>query len=309
MSKTEAVLNQLRQVDPLRGSTYDPPCEERPTAPRRRRTTAAVAGAVLVLILGLTPPGQSVAESLGHLVGIGDDPSDLGGGDGPDAVTDGQTVIATGSTPSGVPFEIAVERTRLKPDATLHPGVSGVDVCTYLSFPDAHLQPNGEACEVPESYESRPAVDPRAMVNIPYGSQKLPSSEDLVITVRSLAPVATVNVSYESNGRSEQAQVTSGRFDPASLGSGGPALDDKNPVMESFAFLPSSLLGAPDPYPGRPPDMSDPVEAEQAAAEIKRVEEGLSKVTVTAEDASGAEIYRARLDEIPNLAQSLAFMR
>ena len=62
------------------------------------------AGLVAVALVGLTPPGQSLAEAIGELAGVGDEPTEpeLRGGFGSNRAV----VIGTGTSPNGTPYEV-----------------------------------------------------------------------------------------------------------------------------------------------------------------------------------------------------------
>jgi hypothetical protein len=90
-------------------------------------------------LLALTPPGISVARSVGGLVGIGDEPSDpidLGGG------PSDQAVIGVGETPGGVPYELATSDGR---------GSDARQTCFYLSLPTLDERSRSASCLTAEA--------------------------------------------------------------------------------------------------------------------------------------------------------------
>lgn len=262
-----------------------------------RRRWVAVASVVAAVLLALTPPVQSLAEDVAELVGIGDAPSDDFAGQRDEV--EGQGVIAVGTTPSGEPVELVVTSER-------GPQTHGQSViCRFVSFPSASIKPIGQSCQSPQNLISGETVKPFATI----GPDELGSEQDLIVEVRSTAPAATVSVTYNVDGEEQDAELISGTFTLPELaeGLGGP--DSDTPVTLGVAFLPSTILGAPDPYEGVP-DSLDAEQKAEALAEYERTKAGLRNIVVSAADDNGEEIYRSRLSDLPmNLASSLAWQR
>lgn len=262
-----------------------------------RRRWVAVGSVVAVVLLAFTPPVQSLAGDVAELVGIGDPPSD---DFAPGRVEVGsQRVVATGQTPSGEPVELAVT------SELATPSESKSMICRFVSFPSASIRPIAESCQTPQSLTAGEPVQPGATI----GPDALGSGQDLIVDVRSFPPAQHVHVTYTVDGEEHNANVISGTFTPAEVTGRRDLPGGDVPVTVSAAFLPSTVLGAPDPYEGVP----DPLDAEQkaeAVAEYERTKAGLTEIVVSATDENGDEIYRSRLSDLAvPLADSLAMQR
>lgn len=237
---------------------------------RRARWLGAVGATVL---LGLSPPGQAIAERLGELVGIGDEPTE--GGIGP------SVVIGLGEV-NGVPYEV-VASSRLgivtsrddlgKPCIGLEiPGVPGLTSynCVTSEF-DGELTPVVSGA-------------PREL------------GEEAELIVQGLAPpsVERVDVAYRPQDGDER--MTAAQVSPLTAELAG-KIGAEDGTRFFMAFLPRGILLPPDRPEGRL------TEANAAQA--------LARIEVTAYDVEGSELERVRLSELDHhelLARVLADM-
>ena len=190
----------------------------RPTQARARwlRRPLALAAGALVLLVGFcfTPPGAAIAEQVGDWVGIGDEPSDPYGfsdrpgwtGYGP-RVDSSDAVIGTGTTPSGIRFELAENTSRVQDPAQSDPGSS----CVYLSFPDADLRSGVASCLTDAAL--RGFERGGALQSFPYlGPDGLGKSEDLIVALQGAPDVARVEVSYPDEDGEHTVEATLAPF-------------------------------------------------------------------------------------------------
>ncbi|MDQ3758714.1 MAG: hypothetical protein M3331_02040, partial [Actinomycetota bacterium] len=126
---------------------------------------------LIALAVGLTPQGRALAEDVGQLVGIGDEPTADRPDDGP-AATDGAVVIGAGSTPAGDPFEIVAFQGRYPAKIE---SSEGQGTCIGLDFPeldDPSLGtrciegPQGEPLPSPAITDSAPTLGEEAGLTI-----------------------------------------------------------------------------------------------------------------------------------------------
>lgn len=147
----QAIINALRAVQ-LEGSASA--CDRVASAgarlvsrPRRRRRNVLV-GAAAALALALTPPVQSLAENVAHLVGFGENPTLPQSG----AVSGSASVLQSGSTPDGEPYEIVA-----KVD---HLGRQGGNEMLCFQVDWLELQGKGAGGACTSSYRDGSANDP-----------------------------------------------------------------------------------------------------------------------------------------------------
>lgn len=265
---------------------------------RLRRRWIAIGSMVAAVLLASTPPVQSLAGDVAELAGIGDPPSDhLAPGHNDKEGT--QRVVAVGQTPSGEPVELAVSRA---------PGdlpESQALLCRFVSFPSASIRPISASCQTPQNLTAGEPVQAGATI----GPPELGSEQDLIVDVRSVPPAQHVRVTYTIDGEEHEANVISGSFTTKEIIGRSDTPGGEVPVTVSAAFLPSTLLGEPDPYEGLPSPLNAEEKAE-AVAEHERAQAGLRTIVLSATDENGEEIYRSRLSDLPvPLADSLAMQR
>jgi hypothetical protein len=99
--------------------------------PSYRRLAIAAAVVLALAAASLTPPGRAVAERIGEIVGIGDEPTGVGG----DSV-----VIGVGESPSGARYEIFAS-------TKFGPGIPAEDyTCIGLNVPAPNPAIKGASC-------------------------------------------------------------------------------------------------------------------------------------------------------------------
>jgi hypothetical protein len=156
-AEEERIRAYLAPLDELAPARFRPPSPRR--RPLRIRGARALAGLLLVVVaalaIALTPPGRGFAEELGHLVGIGDEPSA--------EVPAGEhaIVIGTGDSVRSFPFEVV---------ATTNGAFAGkIEICASVQFPTIRgdrIRPaeRGSQCLTgnrgvsPESFSESPNV-------------------------------------------------------------------------------------------------------------------------------------------------------
>jgi hypothetical protein len=139
---------------------------ERPS--RRRRW--ALGGLAVLCVAAISPPGQSLAEAIGELAGIGEEPTEpenrVGFGNNQ------AVVIGIGTSPDGTPYEViaahasdpeyALEGVTTEGAVTVNGGLkqfSYTDDCAGISVPENAQRSSGERvaqrlCLTPELYRS-----------------------------------------------------------------------------------------------------------------------------------------------------------
>lgn len=115
--------------------------------PRRRRRNVLI-GAIAALALALTPPVQSVAEDVAHLVGFGEEPTLPQSG----SVNGSASVLQGGTTPDGEPYEIVAKVDQLGSDG------GNEMLCFQVDWVNLQGKGAGGACT--PSYRDGSANDP-----------------------------------------------------------------------------------------------------------------------------------------------------
>lgn len=257
---------------------------------RRRRHVrggAAVCATLSAAALAFTAPGQAVAEHIGSLVGIGDEPSDRWELNVDDEQGDLE-VVGIGETPSGTPFELTTS-TRYAPGER-----QGRQTCVYVSFPDPVAEPSIATCLTPKVLDALTASQPRLRASAAYGPAMLGADEDLLVEVIAPQEAAAIQIEYVRDGATHEATVTSAPLIAGSSAIEGTAGHGSEvPVLFSVAFLPSDLL---DPARTGGNGVFDPEELENV----------LKQVRISATDDIGGFLYSTSLDEAPAAAGLLA---
>lgn len=145
--------------------------EGKPALARDRRWWAPATLATVLLVLGLSSPARGVAEQIGELVGIGDEPTEAPIFDPPETRTD-QIVIGVGSSPTGVAYEVIASRFRER-------GADGREsICFRVSFP-GHDRRGVIQCL---TRAAREAFGPATVTPVAStGPRRLPRSERVVV--------------------------------------------------------------------------------------------------------------------------------
>jgi hypothetical protein len=209
---------------------------------RRRRwvLTAAAAIALLLLVAGsLTPPGRAIANSVAHLLGIGDEPADSANRDA--------VIIGTGQA-SNFEYEVVAGH-----------GQGGGDTCLSVEFPSigglvgANCLTNDTRQALAENQLTTPLV-----VGLP--GQLYPEAE---LLVTGLAPpgVSQATVSYvNADGSDGEAKAELSELDRDLARHIG--VDEQ--AQAYVAFLPPTVLPAPQ-------ESNDPLTTTVAAEALKGI--------------------------------------
>lgn len=259
-------------------------------APSRLRMAAAAV--VFLGLLAITPPGISLAKSVGDLVGIGDEPSSpLDFGDG----KSDQSVIGLSQTPNGTPYELA------RSDSDV--GTKDEFTCFYISYPTVELRPRSASCLT--------AAALRALRRNPIGSlypmrapSALGSQTDLVLTGAVAEEVARLVITFPGeNGREEQDLPLSPFSAALRTASGADELEPAVELKVFAAFLPFDL----DPTAVAEPDASAFQEhMDDVRSDSRRYETQLRRISLQAFDASGEPIAEVSPGDRRGSAMSLA---
>ena len=266
----------------------------------RRPTRRLVLGAATVLVAAsFTPPVQAVAERLGELVGIGDEPTrsiDSG-------IAEPAVVIGEGNSPNGTAYEVVASA-----DMNIYRDEQP-PTCISLDLPHTD-GPTNAAClsgEVTDSLE-RQVLRPTAYL----GSTEL-GSDRLIVDGLARDAVASAEVQRRlDDGSIERYPAGVSHLD----GELAARIGTTSTAAFIVAFLPSDLvppppgeLGelrgqdipvpAPAPGdigqkdPGYPEGMVDPRASASAA------EAALGRLSLVAFDSAGRELARQALDSAP----------
>jgi hypothetical protein len=238
--------------------------EHRRARPALSRVQKASLGGGLAVLLALTPPVQALAERLGELVGIGDDPtvekrvSHVG-----TAEETGAVVIGSGTSPSGAPVELVAFKVVAETGQ-----VERVQRTCYAFDLPPEKRSNG-SCPVgtPERF---------ADVRMIAAAQPLTPESQLVIQGVTSADTAQVEVSYQDSDGTISAAPTlfSKLTAPLARRIGS---DERGGFF--IAFLPELL----------PPDL--------IALERDQVETVAEGIRLTGSSEDGEELWSTKLSE------------
>jgi hypothetical protein len=242
---------------------------------RARALVAAAAAAVVLAVLSLTPPGQAVADRLGELIGIGDEPSGSSGFGTP------AVVIGVGESPGGVAYEVVAYRSD-------HPPPDQRETCLGFDLPRLGGARVGQ-CIVEETARRlrRWIVTPLVYA----APAELGEGSGLVVQGLARSDVADVEITYPSE-RGEDVAPTQ----LAPLDQGVADLIDASERAGFFiGFIPTDVLSGS----ARRPKVLTP----------NSIESSLARVTIVARNAEGkflvsgdaAELGRAQPGASPLL--------
>lgn len=244
--------------------------ERRDLHPARSRTQKLLLGGGLAVLLALTPPVQALAERLGELVGIGDDPTiEKRVRHAGTAEETGAVVIGSGASPIGAPVELVAFRVVAETGQ-----VERVRRTCYAFDLPPEARSNG-SCPVgtPERF---------AEVRLIAAASPLRPESQLVVQGVTSAETAGVRVSYEgADGATSLAPTLFGALTPelaeriGSDGGGG----------FFVAFLPALL----------PRDL--------IALEREQVESVAEGIGLTGLSEDGEELWNASLSEALDTAR------
>jgi hypothetical protein len=231
------------------------------------RTLAIAAAIVLALAAAsLTPPGRAVAERIGEIVGIGDEPTGL------PEVTHGHreaVVIGVGETPSGTGYEVFAHT------GLAMRGDENPITCIGLNAPEEDV-PGGGSCFTDDNER---ALERRPILPLAWYAD-LELGIDGAITVKGLArdDVAAVELEYEGgDGLVHAVPVEVFELNTALSKSIGSRKEGKFFI----GILPESEV-----LPAR-------------AKTKEEVEEAFSRVRIRAVDADGSVLLDERYSNLP----------
>lgn len=225
-------------------------------ASRSRRRKVMGMGLVAAALLALSPPGQSLAESVGELVGIGE-PATLPAKEFGDTISRGQPlVLATGTAPGGDRYEIVVGSAVFAERKGLPADAGGEKTCLTVDIPKEPSFGTVEFCVDPGDEEFLGSGDVLDGVNYADASGVLAPKARYVFSALLSPEIARVELSYE-NDEGERVQA------PTDVGVVDERIRDLIGTDDSVAymvgFVPDDGLG---PFPslrgGEPGQRSEP---------------------------------------------------
>lgn len=206
---------------------------ERALGPGRKPTRAKYAAIAVALgLLVLTPPGLSLATSVGNLVGIGDEPSepfDFGESGGE---TD-QAVVGLGETPSGIPYELAT--------STGPVGTEGEFTCFYVSLPTIDQRTRSASCLTAAALRvlRRAPVGSMSAVRAPGG---IGPGADILLSGAATDRVARISIEYPTSDGIATEELELAPFQATSRSARGAVSPIATVDLKAFAaFLPFDL--------------------------------------------------------------------
>ena len=260
-----------------------------PTGQKRHRVRGWLLAGGAAALLVLTPPGQSFAEKVGDIVGIGGEPTG-----GPQFGNPGETrddsVIATGTAPSGEPFElVATDPARPAPG----PGPEIDATCVYTNFPESQPQTNTAQClnagVLRRLAERGTKVDPIAAVLPGDGG----SPDTLLIDAYATSDVASLGLVVDG----EETPMTTGVLQPVQDGA-------RVEVRYGAGFVPEDALDYAR-LQQLAPDLDGPSEEvgalhDEDSPELAEAAALLGGIEVVGYGSDGSEIYRRAVIESPS---------
>lgn len=219
--RTEEIIERL-QNEPLPGSdqaqerTVDLAAGRRlDRSPRRPKRRAAVLGLLATVALVLSPPGQSLAESVGELVGIGE-PASLPAEEFGDMISRGDPIVlASGEGPGGSPYEIVVGKALFPERPEGAPGGSGGEqTCLTVDLPETPRVGTAEFCVGESDSEFLASGQVLDGVNYADGAGVLPPEDRYVLTALLSPEVQRVELTYANDeGETVQGPTAIGTVD------------------------------------------------------------------------------------------------
>lgn len=236
--------------------------ERSPGRPNLRHAIAMGLAVVIVGFLSLTPPGHSLAEAVGRLVGIGDEPT-MPPDPGEQAV-----VIGVGESAQRVPYEIVA-----KADAQ----DSGNQPCIGLEFVDIE----GVGIKQCLTDDSRRVLDRDRIVPFAYGApEEFGSDQGLIVQGLTTPEVKSVSIGFEgADGAREELT--------AQMSSLGGELARRIGVDDNAGFFLALL----------PSDILHGIASEPHVLSPECVIDSLSSVQVKALDSAGQEVAITNLGQ------------
>ena len=235
---------------------------------RRRLPRAAKLGLGTIVAVGLavSPPGQALAERLGELVGIGDEPTVPTRIAHRPGTETGAVVIGSGTSPSGAPMELVAFRVRAKTGQA----ETAVRTCYALDLPPEARSSGDCITKTPADFAS---------VRLIAASSPLRPESQLVVQGLTSTETASVEMTYtDADGEEVEADVIFGSLTETL----GAEIEAETRAGMFVALLPPLL----------PEDL--------LALSTEDVEEISAGITLIGRDSDGAELWRANLADIPD---------
>jgi hypothetical protein len=264
-----AVLDEILASDPA----IEPPAVMWPRPRFARPRIAVIVAVVLALIVAFsfTPPGRAVAERIGELIGIGDEPAGSTGFGRP------AVVIGAGESPDGFPYQVVAAR-------SLKNGAGGDETCVGLDLPELSGVAVAE-CLTPTQVE---ILQAQVVAPVLYAAPSgLGPEARFVIQGLVRADAGEVEVRYRSEAGETRA--------PTEIVSLDQALGERIGSSEMADFFAAFLPGAAIDDPGALP-----------AGEL---EQRLERITLTVRDGDGAVLAHGSYAELargPEIGAGLA---
>lgn len=254
-----------------------------PARSHRRRWLLGIGAAAL---LALTPPGQSLADAVVELVGIGDEPTG-----GPQFVNPGSTrqdsVIGAGQTLSGQPFEL-VETDPDKPAPG--PGPEMDATCVYTNFPEQE-RPQSSVAQCVNAGVLRKLAEGSAIHTV---ITTVPGGEGVdvepIVNAYATGDIASLSLAIDG----EETPMTSGLFQPVS---------EREPVTLRYGagFVPPESLDLArlqelaDDHEASVSNGQFPAVLEEGSPESLEVAELLGGIEVVGYGEDGSEVLRKQV--------------
>lgn len=280
------------------------------TAPRGRllRVATPATAAILAAAMALTPGGRALAERIGELVGIGDEPTR----NSVALIDEPAVVIGAGESPNGTAYEVVASA-----DMNIYRDESP-DTCIGIDFPGIDA-PSNAGCLTGELSRS---IDERVITATAFlGSTEL-GHERLIVDGLASPEVASAEIEWVAeNGSIERHPVAVSHltgelardigasreaafllaFLPEDLVPPPPSATDSQPSFAVPAPAPGTIPDSPGagseagPLIGRDiPPVSLPGDRDDSPARA-----ALARLSVVAYDGDGSEIARQSLARQP----------
>jgi hypothetical protein len=253
-----AVLDEILASDPA----IEPPAVMWPW-PRFAWPRIAVIAAValaLIVAFSFTPPGRAVAERIGELIGIGDEPA------GPTGFGNPAVVIGVGEGPDGFPYQVVAAK-------SLKNGAGAGETCVGLDLPELSGVAVAECLTATQVETLQTQIVSPVLYAAPT---ELGREGRFVIQGLVRADAGEVEVRYRTENRDKLAATELVSLDQAL----GKRISSAEMADFFAAFLPEAAIGGP------------------GAPSSEALEQQLEKITLTVRDGDGAVIARGSYAEL-----------
>ncbi len=253
-----AVLDEILASDPA----IEPPAVMWPR-PRFARPRIAVIVAValaLIVAFSFTPPGRAVAERIGELIGIGDEPA------GPTGFGKPAVVIGAGESPDGFPYQVVAAKSQKN-------GAGAGETCVGLDLPELSGVAVAECMTATQVETLQTQIVSPVLYAAPT---ELGPEGRFVIQGLVRADAGEVEVRYRTKDGEEPAATELVSLDQAL----GERIGSSEMADFFAAFLPKAAIDRPGALP---PDA---------------LEQQLEKITLTVRDGDGAVLAHGSYAEL-----------